>query len=490
VSDELKEYSKLLERVLSRFPELSREELEAMVEAKVRESSLLNKVGALLLVAEELGAFREELGETAASQPIQAYTKIMKLVPGLRDVSVRGVIYAISKPIEVRNHRIMRMKIGDDTGTIDVTLWDEKVDEAVAAELQLGDPIAILHAYTRERIETGLPELHVGRNGVITKLEREPGTPDPRSFYIDLGDALDSGDGVYDIKAMVLDPGEERRIDTRYGEAAVRDIRLMGEAGEARLTVWRDRVEEFKDLQPGETLYITDVRLSGYNLSLTPRSILALREKPSPESLEKIKERKVQGLVVRLLDVVETQSGVIYISTDGDRIIRIYAPKKLEIEPGEYIFVKEAIQELRRGKIRLRCGETGLEKIEHPEEIKPPNRFVRLKEITSREKVEIVDAIVEGILYTKTQLTKMRTRFGEAEKIGFWIKDEDTAVQGSAWRIKAREVAEIDEGTRIRLKWVNIRTNIFNEPEIQLDNESIIEIIEEPKKQGSINSGR
>ncbi|RLG07877.1 MAG: hypothetical protein DRN65_02735, partial [Thaumarchaeota archaeon] len=112
MSDELKEYSKLLERVLSRFPELSREELEAMVEAKMRESSLLNKVGALLLVAEELGAFREELGETAASQPIQAYTKIMKLVPGLRDVSVRGVIYAISKPIEVRNHRIMRMKIG------------------------------------------------------------------------------------------------------------------------------------------------------------------------------------------------------------------------------------------------------------------------------------------------------------------------------------------------------------------------------------------
>lgn len=488
MSEELKEYSKLLEKVLSRFPELSREELEAMVEAKLRESNLLNRVGALLLVAEELGAFKEELAEPPSSQPMQAYTKIMKLVPGLRDVSVRGVVYAISAPINVRNHKIMRMKIGDDSGTIDVTLWNEKVDEAIAAELQLGDPVAILHAYTRERIETGFPELHVGRNGVITKLEREPGTPDPRSFYLDLGDALDSGDGIYDIKAMVLDPGETRRIDTRYGEAAVRDIRLMGEAGEARLTVWRDRVEEFRDLQPGETIYITDVRLSGYNLSLTPRSILALREKPSPESLEKIRERKIRNLVVRILDVVETQSGVIYISTDGDKIIRIYSPKKLEARPGEYILVKEAIQEFRRGKVRLRCGETDLEKIEHPEEIKPPEIFVRLREITSREKVDIVDAVVEGILYTKTQLTKVRTRFGEAERIGFWIKDEDTAVQGLAWRIKAREISEIAEGTRVRLKWVAIRTNIFNEPEIQLDHESIIEVLEKPKE--SLNGSR
>ncbi|MCD6341511.1 MAG: hypothetical protein J7L83_01455, partial [Thaumarchaeota archaeon] len=75
-----------------------------------------------------------------------------------------------------------------------------------------------------------------------------------------------------------------------------------------------------------------------------------------------------------------------------------------------------------------------------------------------------------------------------AEKIGFWLKDEDVAVQGSAWRAKAKEIAEIEGGKRIRLKWINIRTNIFNEPEIQLDNESIIEVLEEAEKI-SANSG-
>ena len=119
MSDELKEYSKLLERVLARFPELSREEVEAMVEAKMRESSLLNRVGALLLVAEELGAFREE-GEPETGD-LKTYTRIEKLVPGLRDVSVRGVVYALSGPMDVRDHRIMRLKLGDESGGIAVT---------------------------------------------------------------------------------------------------------------------------------------------------------------------------------------------------------------------------------------------------------------------------------------------------------------------------------------------------------------------------------
>ena len=476
MSDELKEYSKLLERVLARFPELSREEVEAMVEAKMRESSLLNRVGALLLVAEELGAFREE-GEPEA-RDLKTYTRIEKLVPGLRDVSVRGVVYALSGPIDVRDHRIMRLKLGDETGGIAVTIWDEKADEAVRLGLKLGDQIAILHAYTRERIETGRPELHVGRNGEITKLE-EAGGPDPRSFYLDLGEALISGDGVYDIKAVVLDPGRERRVDTRYGEAVVREIRLIGETGEARLTVWRDRVEEFGDLEQGETIYVTDVRVEGYRLSLTPRSILAIREKPSEEALRMVGEKKVEGLVLRVLDVIETPTTSIYVSTDGDKIFRVQVPGRPDIKPGDHILVKEAVVEERRGKPRIICREGGVEKAEEFEEIKPPNRLVEIPEIISRERAEFSDVIVEGILYTKTQLMTLKTRFGEAEKISFWLKEGDAAIQGSAWRSKAREINEIREGSRVRLKWVDVRMNFLNEPEIQVGNETMIEVLEE-----------
>lgn len=473
LSEDLKEYSRLLERVLAKFPELSREELEAMVEAKLRESKLLNRVGALLLVAEELGAFREreDIGE------VKSYTRIGSLVPGLRDTSIRGIVYALSSPAKVGGHKLLRLKIGDETGSVNVIIWDEKVDEVNALSIKLGDQVAVLHGYTRERVETGRPELHVGAGGVVAKLGE--GVRDPRSFYFDLGEALEAGEGVYDVRAIVLDVGEARQVSTRYGEASLRELRLIGESGEVRLTIWRDRVGEFGELEVGDTIYLTDLRVEGGRATLTPRSILAIKEKPSEETLKMIKERRIHGLIVRIMDVIEKKIGIVAIATDGKDIIRIQ-PCPQGIKPGEHLLLKEAVKEIRRGRIRLLCGEGGVERTEPAQPIEPPNKTVRLSEILSEQDVEFIDVIVEGILYTKTQPFKVKTRFGNVEKVGFWIRDGDAAVQGSAWRGKAVEIAGIEEGSKIRLKWVNIRMNIFNEPEIQLDDDSIIEVLEKP----------
>jgi len=480
LAEQGEEYEKLMERVLARFPELSREEVEALVESKLRESSLLNRVGALLLVAEELGAFKES-GEEARGQ--RAYTRIGDLVPGLNDVSVRGVIYAIDRLIEVRDHKLMRLKLGDRSGSVNVILWDERAEEAAKLGLKLGDLAAIIHGYTRERIETGEPEIHVGRNGMLMRLEPEPGAPKPESYFMDLGAALERGRGVYDIKATVLEIGAERRVKTRFGEATLREILLIDDEGEARLTVWREKAEEFGDLKPGETIYLTDVRVEDGRLSLTPRSIVAFREKPSPEALEKIAGRRVRDVILRVLDVVETAAGLRLISTDGERIIRVIVPERLEVKSGDHILVKEATQEIRRDRVRFLCKAGAVEPVRPEKEIEAPSRLIHLKDIVSGERVDERDVIVEGILYTKTQPISVKTRFGEAKKLGFWIKEGEAAVQGVAWRDKAEELDGISEGSRVRLKWVDIRLNIFNEPEINLRSDTVIEVLESSQEE-------
>jgi len=480
LAEQGEEYEKLMERVLARFPELSREEVEALVESKLRESSLLNRVGALLLVAEELGAFKES-GEEARSQ--RAYTRIGDLVPGLNDVSVRGVVYAIDRLIEVRDHKLMRLKLGDRSGSVNVILWDERAEEAVKLGLKLGDLAAIIHGYTRERIETGEPEIHVGRNGMLMRLEPEPGAPKPESYFMDLGAALERGRGVYDIKATVLEIGAERRVKTRFGEATLREILLIDDEGEARLTVWREKAEELGDLKPGETIYLTDVRVDDGRLSLTPRSIIAFREKPSPEALEKVAGRRVRDVILRVLDVVETAAGLRLISTDGERIVRVIVPERLDVRSGDHILVKEAAQEIRRDRVRFLCKAGAVELVRPEKEIEAPSRLIHLKDIVSGERVDERDVIVEGILYTKTQPISVKTRFGEAKKLGFWIKEGEAAVQGVAWRNKAEELDGISEGSRIRLKWVDIRLNIFNEPEINLRSDTVIEVLESSQEE-------
>jgi len=480
LAEQGEEYEKLMERVLARFPELSREEIEALVESKLRESNLLNRVGALLLVAEELGAFREPREEARGQR---AYTRIGDLVPGLNDVSIRGVIYAIDKLVEVRDHKLMRLKIGDRSGSVNVILWDERAEEAAKLGLKIGDLAAIIHGYTRERIETGEPEIHVGRNGMLMKLEPEPGAPKPESYFMDLGEALERGRGVYDIKATVLEIGAERRVMTKFGEATLREILLIDDEGEARLTVWRAKAEELGDLKPGETIYLTDVRIEDGRLSLTPRSIIAFRERPSPEALEKVAGRRVKDVILRVLDVSETAAGLRLISTDGEKIIRVIVPEKLDVKSGDHILVKEAAQEVRRDRVRLLCKVGVVEVIKPEKEIKVPNRLVHLREIVSGERVDERDVIVEGILYTKTQPMSIKTRFGEAKKLGFWIKEGEAAVQGVAWRDKAEELDKISEGSRIRLKWVDVRMNIFDEPEINLGSDTVIEVLESSQEE-------
>ena len=181
---------------------------------------------------------------------------------------------------------------------------------------------------------------------------------------------------------------------------------------------------------------------------------------------------------MRILDIVETRFGAVYIVTDGSEILRIRLPKRIEADIGDHLKIREALKEVRRGKARLICGEEDLERIEPEKAIEVPDRRIRLRDLSSKDEIELYDVIVEGVLYTKTQPIKVKTKFGEAEKIGFWIKDEGSAIQAVAWRDKADEISRIAEGAKIRLKWVSIRMNAFNEPEIQLDNESIIEVLE------------
>lgn len=476
------DYEKLLARVLARFPELSREEVEAMVEAKLRESPLLNKVGALLLVAEELGAFESE---RPAEAPEIGYTKISELVPGLNDVSVRGVVYAVEGPYEVKGHRIMRLKLGDGSGRVEVTLWDERAEEAGRLGLKPGDQVAVLHAYTRERIETGAPELHVGRGGGLTKLEPEPGAPKPQSFYVGLSEALSRDEGVYDVVATVVEVGEERRVRTQFGDAVLREALLSDGEAEARLTAWRDKAGLLRELKPGEQVYITDVRVRDGRLTLTPRSILAMREPPTPEALKILEERAVGERLLRALDVVERPAGWAVIATDGARIIRVILPEKPGLRPGDHFKVRGAVQEKRRGKTYLLCREGGVEPEPSPErEIPLPERRLRLADALRPGFEGAEDVVVEGVLYTKTQLVSVETRFGAAERLGFWLKEGDAAVQGVAWRSKAREISEIPEGAEVRMKWVSVRINLFNEPEIHVESDTVIEVLSTPGEKG------
>ena len=465
------EYEELMKRVLSRFPELTREEIETLVEAKIREQPLLNKTGALLLIAEELGAFTAKKPPAEALKSME-YTRIGDLVPGLNNVSVRGVAYAVDKVSEVKQHRILKLKIGDGSGVVNVVAWDERAEEARRLNLKPGDLAAVLNGYTRESLESRGVELHVGRGGSIAILEPEPGQPDAKAFYISLREALEKGDGVYDIHAVVLEVREERSVETRYGEALVREVILGEDEAKAALTAWREKARELGRLKPGERAYITDVRIRGGRLSLTGRSIVAFTEPPTEETLRMVEQRAPE--ILRALDIVERPAGYLIIATEGKTIQRVLVPERPGISPGECFKPINPVVEFRRG--RMYIVSQGVERTPPETGVPEPTLTLTLEDALSPGFQGARDVIVSGELYHKTPVIKVKTRFGEAERIGFWLRDGDYNVQGVAWRQKAEELSKIPEGSRIRLKWVSVILNPYGEPEIHLEADSKIEM--------------
>jgi hypothetical protein len=472
------EYRRLMARILKAVPGLTIEGLEALVNEKVKTHPYLNKVGAILLVAEELNVLesREEVPEEVLEE--LAYARIGDLVPGLSNVYVRGVVYAVIGPRAAGEHRLLRLKIGDRSGVTEVYAWNEKIDEISKLSIKIGDNIAIINAYTKEKIETGAVEVHLGRNSVVKKLPQDSTQPEPHSFYKTLTQVMEEGDGVYDIRGYLMSISEEKKLLTRYGEASIIEITLSDGSSLAKLTVWRGMVDQFKNLSPGMEIFITDVRLEDNRFYLTSRSTLSMIHEAGLEKIKEIKEKLGEKKIARIIDIEALPNYTIITATDGVKIFQLTCREELDLKPGEYVEVYGIVDDMWTPRRMIMIDKETLKKIENPTiDISIPSRLISLKEIAEKKTPTGEDVIVEGILYTKTNIVNVETRYGIAEKILFWLKDEDIAVQGVAWRSKAQEVSIIPEGARIRIKWVNIKQNIFGEPEIHLNSYSKIEAL-------------
>ena len=94
--------------------------------------------------------------------------KVGQLGLDSRNVNVTAKVVSISDPREVISrtdnvpHRVADVLIGDDTGTVILTLWDENI-----AQITVGDVIAVNNGYVKTF--KGSIRLNIGRFGTIEK---------------------------------------------------------------------------------------------------------------------------------------------------------------------------------------------------------------------------------------------------------------------------------------------------------------------------------
>jgi ssDNA-binding replication factor A large subunit len=144
---------------------LSEEEIKNLIEEKQIElSGLISEEGAAYLVAKELGL--ELRRETER-------LNIENVMPGMQNVNVTGKITRISPVREFKTEkaegRVANITIGDKTGSVRMSLWNEEIEKL--AGLAVGDVVNIRGYVKSDNLMQ--PEIRLGRKGEIVKLEGE-----------------------------------------------------------------------------------------------------------------------------------------------------------------------------------------------------------------------------------------------------------------------------------------------------------------------------
>ncbi len=238
------EITKLYERLADR---ITFDDFKTKIDEKVATmGGLCDLETAALLVIQELGG----------DEPI---TKIKDIAPDSGSVCFACKVISISDIHEFSRSdgstgRVANLKVGDETGTIRVSLWDELVD--VADKIEVGEHLQI-SGYAKEGY-AGTTEVSVGRTGhidVIEPMQEIAVQLKPHSI-------ADLSPGMIDVSVVgqVLHISDIRTFTRKDGSnstGSVGNITIGDETGKIRVTLWDDKTEVMGKLNIGDCIEIT-----------------------------------------------------------------------------------------------------------------------------------------------------------------------------------------------------------------------------------------
>ena len=208
------------------------------------------------------GVFTETDEDVDATMNSQ---KIVDVKDGMGDINLCGRVVDIS---DVRTFskkdggegRVCNITIGDETGKIRVTLWDEKTD--FTKEISFDDSIEIINGYARENNFNQQVEIQVGNRSVIKKTDT---TVEYKETFTPIADIV-PGES-YSIEGAVSGLGELREFSRDDGTLnMVSNIYVSDDSGRIRIALWGDHAPLVDELDIDTGIQVIDAySKSGFN---------------------------------------------------------------------------------------------------------------------------------------------------------------------------------------------------------------------------------
>jgi replication factor A1 len=198
-------------------------------------------------------------------------TKINYITPEQKNLNFRGdVREAYASSTFTRNDqtdgKVLRAKIGDETGDIVAVFWNEKAEE-VENVIKRGSKIQIVNGRLKPN-QNGERELHVDYSTYVALFE----APKVMSKIANITGNIEE----VNVQGEVATTPVSKEVKTSKGELVkLTSFDLADETGQIRVTAWRDHSEFASELSMGEKIVIENVFAKiGYsgNVELSTRA--------------------------------------------------------------------------------------------------------------------------------------------------------------------------------------------------------------------------
>jgi ssDNA-binding replication factor A large subunit len=236
----------IIQQILSKCPEISREEiLERLKVEKSKTGKLITDATLLRLIAAGYGV------EIPSERVYERKLSISHLVPNLNDVTVTGRVVAVYPPKTFegkRSGKFASLMVTDKEGMLRVILWNDKVNLIESDELKTGQVTRFLHGYTRED-RNGKTELHLGDKSEIEinpQSVRAGDYPSIREFATKIKEITKAHKNIHlvGIVKEVFPSYTFTRQDQSTGK--VLRFTLADSTGDMAVVVWNEKAEELE----------------------------------------------------------------------------------------------------------------------------------------------------------------------------------------------------------------------------------------------------
>jgi len=441
----------LIKAILERNKNLDSETIEKLVEEKLRSSPFLNRLGALLIILEEMRISSDFLQKTENFR--DEFIKISSLTSGLSKVNLVGRVLGVRFFASSDGEKAVKLRLWDGSASVDVFVW-EGVEEL--QDIRVGDAVAVWNCYTSSKPSRGIV-VNAGQKAKVEKLQDPKDLPDISAEHFKIPQDISALQDV-DFSAVIVVNGGLRK----FGGRKLCELLVSDGEREVSLTAYEEAADFFSNLKHGDRFLASSAILRNGELSATSRTFLT-RMFYDMQTTGKALERSLGRLHV--LNVGVCVDGVRAV-TDGKSLMRVISPNT-DINSG-CMFVENSFVLKRKGIPHLYS--TSIEPTINDCNINIPMYSEPLENLPETP----YEGLFTMTLTRKTILTVYETKFGEREMVGFWVSYRDKAYAGTAWGEAAQILDKIAEGSKITVGFPKIRRNKYGEVEVNFDSKSII----------------